>query len=130
MVSSLEAPALARVVRAYSVAGSSSVVVLVSAIRGAGPTSSASDAMVGRSSTSLLCAFSTLSLTRAIVISAGLLPAGTNGAGAPDIAILSRQLGVARRQRDTVRQELASVRLIEPVTRNDELGSSLASSSQ
>lgn len=109
VVSHLDAPASTRVVRAFFIAGTLSVVVPVSVDLGSGSPSCASDGIAKTSSTSPVPASSTLSRSCAIMISAGSLPLSINDASALDVATLSRQLAVAGRQHESARRELASV---------------------
>lgn len=84
--------------------------------------------MVGRSSTSLVPASSTLSGPFAVVLSAGSLPGNASDACALDTTILSSKLAVARLQRNAARQELAFVwsELHRAKDESDELRSALA----
>lgn len=92
MVSSLYASASTCVVCASPDAGPPSAVVPVFVDLGAGPSSGADAAMVGRSLTSLVPAFSTLSRSCDVVIWAGILPGGTSDAGALNTATFFCQL--------------------------------------
>lgn len=122
------APVPTRVASSFSAAVPLCAVVLVSVDLDAVLSSSAGPALAGRSSTLLGFASSALSRLRAVVILAGLLPGGTSDASASDTATLSRQLALARCQRDAACQKLASVwsELCRVRAENDELCLTLA----
>lgn len=108
-VSFLDALASTRVVCAPFAAGSLSAVVLVSVDFRVGPSCGACNAMVRRSSTSQVPAFYTLSLPCAVLLLVGSLSGSASNAGASDATTFSRELTVARRQRDAAWEELAHV---------------------
>lgn len=105
VVSALDAPAPTRDIRDSSVAYLLSAIVPLSVGFGVGTTSDIGISMVGRTSTSLVSASSTLSRPCAVVILTGSPPVGTSDAGASDITTLPCHLAVGRRQPDAVCQE-------------------------
>lgn len=110
VISSLDALAQTCVSDGFSsTAGISYPVVPIPVDLGAAPFSGGGVALVGRSSPSLFPASFTLSHNCAVVTSTKLLSDSTSEAGASDTATPSRQLAVAKSQRDAARHEHASV---------------------
>lgn len=110
MAPSLDNPAALGVAGNSSATVASTTAVHASAMHGAGLVSGTGAAIIGRSSTSLDPASSTLSRSCAVFRSGGLLSSGTDDAGELNIDFLLRQLAVAKHQCDVARQKLASVR--------------------
>lgn len=104
------APALDLVAGGFYAASLSPTVTLISIEFSVGPLSGAGVALVGRSSSSLTPTSYTLFRSFMVVVSAESLSGGTSDASALYTGTLSRQLDVARCQRDSALQKLASVR--------------------
>lgn len=126
--SSLYAHVSARVARASTTDGLLSAGASNSVDLGTGPSPGASDAMVGRSTTSLVPVTFALSHPCAVWILNGSAPGGISDAGAPDSVTLSRQFAVARQHRGAALRELVSPQseLYQVRDENDELRPALA----